>query len=132
MNNSSTSAVTSKKPESEISHIHRNKQNEDIITITETIKLKTRQHEVLKVICDTYRLSISEYIQEALIEAMTSDIEEGNFCETLLEKIDNDDNKSKNNNNSSHPPSPSPDSFAPEQMKNDLDLLKKLGTETLL
>ena len=30
-------------------------------------------------------------MQEATIEAMKSDIEEGNFCDTLLEKIDNDE-----------------------------------------
>ena len=29
-------------------------------------------------------------MQEALIEAMKFDIEEGNFCDTLLEKIDKD------------------------------------------
>jgi hypothetical protein len=87
MSNSTSSVAF--KSESEISHIHRNKQNEDIITITETIKLKRRQYEVLKIICDTYRFSISEYIQEALIEAMTSDIEEGNFCDILLKRIGN-------------------------------------------
>jgi hypothetical protein len=130
MNNSSTSAVTSKKSESEISHNQSNKQvDDDLITITETISLKRRQYKVLKIISDTHRLSISEYIQEALIEAMTSDIEEGNFCETLLEKIDNDDDNKSKNNNFPRPP-PSPDSFAPDiMMKNDL--LKKLGTETL-
>jgi hypothetical protein len=30
-------------------------------------------------------------MQDAIIEAMKFDIEEGNFCDTLLEKIDNDD-----------------------------------------
>jgi hypothetical protein len=62
--NNSTSAVTSKKSELEMSHIHSNKQEDDIITITEKIKLKREQYEVLKIICDTYRLSISKYIQE--------------------------------------------------------------------
>jgi NAD(P)-dependent dehydrogenase (short-subunit alcohol dehydrogenase family) len=37
-------------------------------------KPKRRQYEVLKIICDTYRLSLSEYIQEVLIEAMKSGI----------------------------------------------------------
>jgi hypothetical protein len=84
--NNSTSAVTSKKSESEISHSHSNKQEEDddLITITENIKLKMEQYEVLKIICDIYRFSIPEYIQEVLIEAMKFDIEEGNFCDTLL------------------------------------------------
>jgi hypothetical protein len=76
--NNSTSAVTSKKSESEVSHGHSNKQeDDDIVTITETIKLKSRQYEVLKNICDVYRFSLSEYIQEVLIETMKSDIEEG-------------------------------------------------------
>jgi hypothetical protein len=78
------------------------------------------QHEVLNIICDTYQISISEYLQEALVEAMKFDIEEGNFCDTLLEKIDNDD-KSKNNS--------SPSYLAPDQMNSDLDLLKKLQTQ---
>jgi hypothetical protein len=57
---------------------------------------------VLKIICDTYRLSISKYIQEVLIESMTSDIDEGNFCDILLKKIkinDDDDNVIRNNSN---------------------------------
>jgi len=60
-------------------------------------------------------------MQEAVIEAMKFDIEEGNFCDTLLEKIDNDD---KSNSNS--PPTSSSSSLAPES---DLDLLKKLQTQ---
>ena len=55
-------------------------------------------------------------MQEALVEAMKFDLEEGNFCDALLEKIDNND-KSKNNS----PPSP----LDPDLMKSDLDLLKK-------
>jgi hypothetical protein len=52
---------------------------------------------------------------------MRFDIEEGNFCDTLLEKIDSDD-KSKNNSSSPAPP-------APDLMNSDLDLLKKLHTQ---
>ena len=59
-------------------------------------------------------------MQEALVEAMKFDLEEGNFCDALLEKIDNDD-KSKNNS----PSSP----LAPDLMNSDLDLLKKLQTQ---
>jgi hypothetical protein len=55
-------------------------------------------------------------MQEATIEAMKSDIEEGNFCDTILEKIDND-GKSKNN---SPPP---PGSLSPDLMNSDIDLL---------
>lgn len=59
----------SSKSESEISHTHSDKQD-DFITISEKIKLKKDQYEVLKIICDTYQTSVSEYMQEALIEAM--------------------------------------------------------------
>jgi hypothetical protein len=41
----------------------------------------------LKIICGTYETSFSEYMQQALVEAMRFDIEEGNFSDTLLEKI---------------------------------------------
>lgn len=56
-------------------------------------------------------------MQEPLVEAMKFDIEEGNFCDTLLEKRDDDD---KNKNNSSPPPN---------SKNSDLDLLKKLQTQ---
>lgn len=98
----------------------------NLVTINERVNLTKNQYEVLKTICHTYDESISDYMQEALIEAMRFDIEEGNFCDTLLEKINNDD-KSKNN---SPPPSP-PAPVAPDLMKSDLDLLKKLRTEAL-
>jgi hypothetical protein len=96
-----------------------------IITLTEKIKLKKDQYEVLKMICDTYQTSFSQYIGEAIIEAMRFDVEEGNLCDTLLEKIDNED-RSKNKNNSV---SSSPGSLASDLMKSDVDLLKKLQTQ---
>jgi hypothetical protein len=122
MNN--VTKILSSKSESEISHTNSNKKD-DLITITEKIKLKKDQYEVLKIICDTYQTSLSEYMQEALIEAMKFDIEEGNFCDTLLEKIDNED-KNKNMNN----PVPSSSApLAPNLINNDLDLLKKMQTQ---
>jgi hypothetical protein len=36
-------------------------------------------------------------MQEALVEAMQYDIEEGNFCDVLLGKLDEDDEKKKIN-----------------------------------
>ena len=100
---------------------NKNKDSiDDVITINEKVNLTKKQHQVLKIICDTYEASLSEYMQQALIEAMRFDIEEGNFCDTLLEKIDNDD-KSKSN---SPPTSP----FALDLTNSDLDLLKKLQT----
>ena len=91
---------------------------DDVITINEKVNLTKQQHHVLKIICDTYEISLSEYMQQALVEAMRFDIEEGNFSDALLEKIGGEDTK-KNNNSS-------PSSLAPDLMKSDLDLLKKL------
>ena len=66
-------------------------------------------------------MSFSEYMQQALVEAMRFDIEEGNLSDALLEKIGGDD--SKKDNKPSSPASP-----APDLTKSDLDLLKKLQT----
>ena len=74
-------------------------KNKDVITINEKVNLTKQQHQVLKIICDTYETSFSEYMQQALVEAMRFDIEEGNFSDTLLEKIGVED--SKNDSSSS-------------------------------
>jgi hypothetical protein len=71
-NISSTSAVTSKSGSEVFNHRNKQEGDDDFVTITETIKLKMEQYEVLKIICDTYRLSLSQYIQEVLVEAMKS------------------------------------------------------------
>jgi hypothetical protein len=47
----------------------------------------------LKIICDTYEISLSEYMQQALLEAMRFDIEESNFSDALLEKVGGEDTK---------------------------------------
>ena len=105
---------------------NKNKDSiDDVITINEKVNLTKQQHQVLKTICDTYEISLSEYMQQALVEAMGFDIEEGNFSDALLEKIGGGDSK-KDNNSSSQP---SPASLAPDLMKSDLDLLKKLQTQ---
>lgn len=78
--------------------------HEELVSITEKINLTKKQYEVLNIICNTFEESISQYLQEALVEAMRFDIEEGNFCDTLLEKIssnyktDNNDGGSCINN----------------------------------
>jgi len=66
---------------------------DDVITINEKVNLTKQQNQVLKVICDTYETSFSEYMHQALVEAMRFDIEEGNFSDTLLEKIGGEDSK---------------------------------------
>ena len=38
-------------------------------------------------ICNSYEMTVSEYMQEALVEAMRFDIEEGNFSDVLLGKL---------------------------------------------
>jgi hypothetical protein len=77
----------------------------------------------LKIICDTYEIPFSEYMQQALVEAMRFDIEEGNFSDSLLETIGSDIKK----HNSS--PSPSCGLLLLTLRTVILDLLKKLQTE---
>src|SRR5436305_4388573 len=92
---------------------------DDVITINEKVNLTKQQNQVLKVICDTYETSFSEYMRQALVEAMRFDIQEGNFSDALLEKIGGEGSKS-DNSSSSH------SSVAKILTSNDLDLLRKL------
>jgi hypothetical protein len=134
MNNNSSSLSSTLAPTSQSSKLsmtqNKNKDTvvDDIITINEKINLTKHQHHVLKIICDTYEISFSDYLQQALVEAMRFDIEEGNFCDALLEKIGGEDNK-KDDSSSHLSPPPTPD--IPDLMKSDLDLLKRMQTETL-
>ena len=64
-------------------------------------------------------------MQQALVEAMRFDIEEGNFSDALLEKIGGEDSKKDNNSS----PSSSSASLASSLANSDLDLLKKLQTQ---
>jgi hypothetical protein len=99
---------------------------DDLITINEKVNLTKQQHQVLKIVCDTYEMSLSEYMQQALVEAMRFDLEEGNFSDALLGKL-GDDGKKKDSSPSGTSSSPAP--LAPGLTKNDLDLIKKLQTE---
>jgi hypothetical protein len=92
---------------------------DDFIIINEKVNLTKQQHEVLKTICDTYQMSFSEYMQQALIEAMVFDIEEGNFSDALLEKIGVENSKQDN----------SSASLTTDFTNSDLDLLKKLHVQ---
>jgi hypothetical protein len=76
----------------------------------------------LKIICDTYETSFSEYMQQALVEAMRFDIEEGNFSDTLLEKIGVGNSRQGDS-------SPSFSSLTTNFTNGDLDLLKKLHAQ---
>jgi hypothetical protein len=84
-------SLSSSSPSSRVNETY-SKDPANLVTINEKVNLTKDQQEVLNIICDTYQISISQYIQEALVEAMKFDLEEGNFCDTLLEKIDNEDN----------------------------------------
>ena len=69
-------------------------------------------------------MSFSEYMQQALVEAMRFDTEEGNLCDALLEKIGAEDSKKDNSLGPSHGP------LFPDPTKSELDLLKKLQTQS--
>jgi anti-sigma28 factor (negative regulator of flagellin synthesis) len=96
-NSSSVSSVSSAATSSSKLTNTQNKNKDsidDVITINEKVNLTKQQHQVLKIICDTYETSFSECIQQALVEAMRFDIEEGNLCDALLEKIGAEDSSS--------------------------------------
>jgi hypothetical protein len=114
---------SSMSPAVKVIQTNNKEVHEELVSITEKIDLTKKQHEVL-IISNTYEISLSEYIQQALVEAMRFDIEEGNFSDALLEKLGGEDSSKKNN----IPTSP-PSSVAPDLMKSDLDLLKRLQTE---
>jgi hypothetical protein len=122
-NSSSVSSVSSAATSSKLTNTQSKDSIDDLVTINEKVNLTKQQRQVLKIICDTYEISLSEYMQQALVEAMRFDIEEGNFSDALLEKIGGEDNKQNNSSPSSSA------SLAPDLMKNDLDLLKKLQTQ---
>jgi hypothetical protein len=84
---------------------HHSRSETEVVDIplSEKIRITRKQYEVLKIICDTYQKSISEYIQEALIEVMRTDIEEGNFCEALLDKLGGENQEEEKGMNSNAP-----------------------------
>ena len=72
MNNSpSGQSVSPEAISSKLANTQNNKDPiDDVITINERVNLTKQQHQVLKIICDTYETSFSEYMQQALVEAM--------------------------------------------------------------
>jgi RNA processing factor Prp31 len=82
MGSSSTPSAASK-----VIQTNNKEDHEKLVTITEKVSLTKNQYEVLNIICSTYEESVSQYLQDALIEAMRFDIEEGNFSDVLLEKV---------------------------------------------
>lgn len=84
---------------------HQNGSENEVVDIplSEKIRITRRQYEVLKIVCDTYHKSVPEYIQEALVEVLRSDIEEGNFSDALLDKLGGEDQEEEKGMNSSPP-----------------------------
>lgn len=128
MNNSSPlSSQSSKGTSSSLKSTHTENKNKDMVnntvTINEKVDLTEQQHQVLETICDTYQMSLSAYMQQALVEAMRFDIQEGNLCDALLEKIGTEESKKDTSSPSSSAP------LAPSLTNGDLDLLMKLQTE---
>jgi anti-sigma28 factor (negative regulator of flagellin synthesis) len=64
--------------------------DDTMITINENVTLTKNQHQALKIVCDIHQQSFSEYIQEALVQTMKSDIEDGNLSINLLEMLDDE------------------------------------------
>jgi hypothetical protein len=113
MNNPSPSVSTS-AASAPPKVIQTNKKDPgELVTINERVNLTKKQNEVLQMICNSYEMSISEYLQEALVEAMRFDIEEGNFSDILLEKL-GEDKKKKNANSTQH-----------SSTQNELDVFKQ-------
>jgi hypothetical protein len=90
-----------------------NRNHSELVTINEKVNLTKEQNEILKMVCNSYEMTISEYMQQALVEAMRFDIEEGNFSDVLLEKLGGD--KKKENANGAQRSS----------VQNELDIFKK-------
>ena len=65
-----------------------NNSDDTMITINENVTLTKNQHQALKIVCDIYQQSFSEYIQEALVQTMKSDIKDGNLSINLLDWLD--------------------------------------------
>jgi hypothetical protein len=73
--NSSSSSISSK-----VNETHSKNHANGLVTINEKVNLTKYQHQVLKVICDMYQTSFSEYMQEALVEAMKFDRPYDGIC----------------------------------------------------
>jgi hypothetical protein len=80
----SSSTATSAPPK--VIHTN-NTEPSELVTINEKVNLTKEQNKVLQMICDSYEMTISEYMQQALVEAMRFDIEDGNLSDVLLEKL---------------------------------------------
>lgn len=92
MNTSSSSVSSSTSVPPKVIQTN-NSDPSELVTINEKVNLTKEQNEVLRMICNSYEMTISEYLQLAVVEAMRFDIEEGNFSDVLLEKLGEDNGK---------------------------------------
>lgn len=60
------------------------------VKLDQQIVVTQDQFELLKIISKAHDKSISEYIQKAVLETMKNEIEYGDFCDILLDKLDNE------------------------------------------
>ena len=58
------------------------------VKFDQQIILTRDQFELLNIIAKAHDKSISEYMQKAVIETMKNEIEFGDFCDRLLDKLD--------------------------------------------
>jgi myosin-crossreactive antigen len=70
-------------------------QQQSYTTLNEQIKLSKKQNEILVMVCDLYEMKIGEYIKQALIESLKEEITDGEFCELLASKLDDDKKENK-------------------------------------
>jgi hypothetical protein len=61
---------------------------DSFVKFDQQIILTKDQFEFLNIIAMAHDKSISEYIQKAVIETIKNEIEFGDFCDMLLDKID--------------------------------------------
>jgi hypothetical protein len=67
-------------------------QDQSFTTINESIRITKKQNEVLALVCDLYEMEVGEYIKDALIESLKEEITDGEFCELLASKLDENEN----------------------------------------
>lgn len=65
-------------------------QSESNLQLNPQINLTKDQFELLNIMSKAHDKSISEYIQKAVIETMKNEIEFGDFCDILLDKLDSE------------------------------------------
>jgi hypothetical protein len=84
---SSTSSSSISSSSTSVSSKVISTKDSELVTINEKVNLTKEQNEVLHMVCSSYEMTVSEYMQQALIEAMRFDIEEGNFFRCSIREV---------------------------------------------